>query len=94
MSAAAEVQEETSGAEKSYFSVENINAYYGDSYIVQDVSFDVRLQLCGRLPGLMNLKFAVAKFGCKVKLCTYVPHMRQRFQVFNWSPKTAGLFRV
>jgi len=41
MSAAAEVQEETSGAEKSYFSVENINAYYGDSYIVQDVSFDV-----------------------------------------------------
>jgi len=29
------------GDGKSYFSVKGLNAYYGDSYIVQDVSFDV-----------------------------------------------------
>ncbi len=28
-------------ASQPYFSVQNINAYYGDSYIVQNVSFDV-----------------------------------------------------
>lgn len=29
-------------APNSYFSVQNLNAYYGDSYIVQNVSFDVK----------------------------------------------------
>jgi branched-chain amino acid transport system ATP-binding protein len=29
------------GDGRSYFSVKGLNAYYGDSYIVQDVSFDV-----------------------------------------------------
>jgi len=39
-------------AEKPYFSVENIHAYYGESYIVQGVSFDIKegeiLALLGR----------------------------------------------
>ncbi len=31
----------SSSAAKSYFSVKGLNSYYGDSYIVQNVSFDV-----------------------------------------------------
>lgn len=41
MSAAEVLENSESPAVSGYFSVENINAYYGDSYIVQDVSFDV-----------------------------------------------------
>ena len=40
MSAAAEVNEEST-ATGGYFSARGINAYYGDSYIVQNVSIDV-----------------------------------------------------
>ena len=50
MSAAEEVQETAPVAD--YFSVHGLNAYYGDSYIVQGVSFDVNegeiLALLGR----------------------------------------------
>ncbi len=42
---------ETTGKD-AYFSIQHINAYYGDSYIVQDVSFDIAegeiLALLGR----------------------------------------------
>ena len=43
MSAALDTKAESAPATGSaaYFSVQNINAYYGDSYIVQDVSFDI-----------------------------------------------------
>ena len=50
MSAAAEM--DSAAAADGYFRVEGLNAYYGDSYIVQDVSFDVNegeiLALLGR----------------------------------------------
>ncbi|MEM7253805.1 MAG: ABC transporter ATP-binding protein [Pseudomonadota bacterium] len=35
-------QEATAAGESSYFSVRDIHAYYGESYIVQGVSFDVK----------------------------------------------------
>ncbi len=40
MSAAAEMDAPETASD-GYFSVKNLNAYYGDSYIVQDVSFDM-----------------------------------------------------
>ena len=40
MSAAETLHEDTSAAE-AYFSARGLNSYYGDSFIVQDVSFDV-----------------------------------------------------
>ena len=46
------VEPSSSAATGGYFSVRNLNAYYGDSYIVQNVSFDVNegeiLALLGR----------------------------------------------
>ncbi len=52
MSAAAEMDTDTQSGQSGYFSVRGINSYYGDSYIVQDVSFDVNdgeiLALLGR----------------------------------------------
>lgn len=39
MSAAEVVEQAKSAAD--YFSIRDVNAYYGDSYIVQDISFDV-----------------------------------------------------
>jgi len=35
------LEETQTAAASTYFSVQNLNAYYGDSYIVQDVSFDI-----------------------------------------------------
>ena len=68
-------------ADVGYFSVENINAFYGDSYIVQDVSFDVnegeivalsvvtvreRPLHCGLLPGLKSLSCAAGRLCFRV----------------------------
>lgn len=41
MSAALEINEEQADTAVPYFAVKDLNAYYGDSYIVQDVSFDM-----------------------------------------------------
>ena len=41
-SAAAAANAAQSSNADQFFSVKNINAYYGDSYIVQDISFSVR----------------------------------------------------
>jgi branched-chain amino acid transport system ATP-binding protein len=55
MTAAAEntmVQPKAADAKSQYFAVRNLNAYYGDSFIVQNVSFDINegeiLALLGR----------------------------------------------
>ncbi|PCH45435.1 MAG: ABC transporter ATP-binding protein [Hyphomicrobiales bacterium] len=41
MSATLENNEEMTDTDVPYFAVKNLNAYYGDSYIVQNVSFDM-----------------------------------------------------
>ncbi|MFD0915123.1 ABC transporter ATP-binding protein [Pseudahrensia aquimaris] len=38
---AAEIIEEPETAQAEYFSIRGVSAYYGDSYIVQNISFDV-----------------------------------------------------
>ncbi len=47
-----ETKFEITNNEKPYFSIENVHAYYGESYIVQGVSFDIKegeiLALLGR----------------------------------------------
>ena len=51
-SAAHSITAAAPGTVSDYFSVDKLNAYYGDSYIVQDISFDVNegeiLALLGR----------------------------------------------
>src|SRR5690606_15061165 len=42
MNKAAELPEATRTVEQAYFSCRDVHAYYGESYIVQGVSFDVR----------------------------------------------------
>ena len=64
---AAQAAKETS-AVADYFSVSGLNAYYGDSYIVQDVSFDVNegeiLALLGRNgAGKTSTLRAIARAG-------------------------------
>ena len=41
MSAAETIHDAVDDASEAYFSARSLNAYYGDSFIVQDVSFDV-----------------------------------------------------
>jgi|GEM_PF-5455913 len=41
------MQKTTSTPGPAYFSVQDVHAYYGESYIVQGVSFDVSVLLSG-----------------------------------------------
>lgn len=65
---AAAVTQETATSVSQYFSVSGLNAFYGDSYIVQEVSFDVNegeiLALLGRNgAGKTSTLRAIARAG-------------------------------
>ena len=84
-------------------------AYYGDSYIVQDVSFDVnegeivallavmaqaKHQHCALLRGSMRQNCVTVKFGSKAVRYIPNPPMWPRMQAFSLCRRTGALSRA
>ena len=53
------------GGQRAYCSVWDLHAYYGESYIVQGVSFDIREQRCtGLVACVLPMVISPVRNGC------------------------------
>jgi len=91
------------GSDPAFFSCWDMHSYYGESYIVQGINFDIRegevVALLGRngagktstlrsIARVDSLRLPTVKSGWTISLCTLWPLMMRLKMVLHWFQKT------
>jgi hypothetical protein len=73
----------------AFLSVWEVEAYYGESYIVQNISFNIHE---GEILALLIRNCAMARSGWITSRCTRCARIRPPPAAWRWCPRTAASF--